>query len=128
MLGSRDLLQNPWTSILRFLALYAPLLPLSLPFVLDVIYVLQVLMENTTQSPGRDSRSFRAGLALALHSEASGCILSSTLTEQGRIYVYSCSRQSPDLSSGCFFQFASMIRFSARGWWQENGYVWLGHG
>lgn len=53
MLGSRDLLQNPWTSILRFLALYAPLLPLSLPFVLDVIYLLQVMRENAAHALGR---------------------------------------------------------------------------
>ncbi|PFH32645.1 hypothetical protein BESB_012570 [Besnoitia besnoiti] len=47
MLGSRDLLQNPWMSILRFLAIYAPILPLSLPLMLDVVYLLQsVLIEG----------------------------------------------------------------------------------
>ncbi|KFG53007.1 guanylyl cyclase, partial [Toxoplasma gondii FOU] len=47
MLGSRDLLQNPWMSILRFLAVYAPVLPLSLPLILDVVYLLQsVLIEG----------------------------------------------------------------------------------
>ncbi|KAL8271382.1 hypothetical protein Esti_004716 [Eimeria stiedai] len=41
ILGSTEALQNPWLAILRYMALFLAVIPVSLPFVLDCAYCIQ---------------------------------------------------------------------------------------
>ncbi|KAL8433980.1 hypothetical protein ACSSS7_003465 [Eimeria intestinalis] len=65
LLGSTEALQNPWLAILRYLALFLAVIPVSLPFVLDCAYCIQawLIQGDAAMTVGAPQQPLGSGVA-----------------------------------------------------------------